>query len=122
VVVCSQPERVQPCDVTEQTDRIWATLRPHGRADRPDRVVQAAHLAGLAPLAEGWVRSGRYDVSPARALEEIAGRVHSVLWEVAAEDWRSSVQPVVAALQRLPDTTRERAVEDRHRMLVFERR
>jgi len=90
------------------------------RQQRPDQSLdEAAAGAGLVSIHSGHTEAVRLTDTPRSVADGMRERLWSYLWKVNDDDWRTQVEPVLAALDALPDPDRPRVFVNRHRMSVF---
>jgi SAM-dependent methyltransferase len=106
-----------PDELTEAT-RAVSDLMP--RPDTPDGVRRAAGDR-LRVVAQHPSESRQTRHAPAELADLVERRVWSWLWTLDDEQWRSQVEPMIAALRALPDQHRPRLQEGRMTVTVLER-
>jgi SAM-dependent methyltransferase len=120
-VVPAQGDR--PADPVGQP--IWdmgTALDPDGiRRDHVGKLEAMAPDAGLRLLeVHSWPEHD-YEESPAQALEKIASRSYSILWDVTDADWRRAVEPAIEALKALPEPDRPVKRTSSDRLVILEK-
>jgi len=93
-----------------------------GQFDTVGAVREAAATYGLRSVTELWSTPGISEESPAGLADKYADRIFSWLWRVPDDDWRDTVEPVIAALRAMPDPDRPRRQVRHARITVLERR
>jgi SAM-dependent methyltransferase len=106
-------------------DDVIDAIEPLGvlqqRADTPAGLAAACGDLGLRVVTQ--CRAGRHerDTSPDEFAAGLAARAWPYLWAVDDDTWRSVVEPVIAALRRLPGPDRPRHQVWRASLSVFGR-
>ena len=116
VAICSA--RGEPED---DADRLLDSLRLRltgPRADAPDRVAEAARLAGLAVVHEQQLR---HDLpsTPADYARSLQERLWSWTWDIDSGTWEELVVPVISQLRAMPHADQARSTSHSRSLFIL---
>jgi ubiquinone/menaquinone biosynthesis C-methylase UbiE len=111
--------RTRPDELTRATDRL-RPLRDR-RADGPAAVAEVAESVGLRTVVQQQTSEQHASHTPNELADLIQTRTWSFLWEVPADEWAKTVEPVIAALRGLSEPDRARHQVSRTTLSIFEK-
>ena len=101
-------------DMRNQLDPRW------GNDER--QILEAASSAGLIVVDQRPAAPDEAAQSPAEVADGIEAKTWSSLWNLTDEQWRTVVEPTVAALRALPDAHVQRRFQTPQHVIVLQRR
>jgi hypothetical protein len=101
-------------DMRNQLDPRW------GNDER--QILDAASSASLTVIDQRPAAPAEAAQSPAEVADGIEAKTWSCLWNLTDEQWRTVVEPTVAALRALPDAHVQRRFQTPQQVIVLQRR
>ena len=88
------------------------------RYDTPEALAPVASEVGM-PIEQVLSRASTFEQTPAEVVSSIEAKTGAVFWRLTDDEWRTVVEPALAALRALPDPDAPRLRNVINTTLVF---